>query len=509
MKEKQNSGRIKNSVRSIGAGMIYRLVNMLLPFILRSVMIQTLGVKYLGFNSLFSSILNVLNLTEFGFASAITYKMYTPAAEKDYETLSVLLTVYKRIYQIIGLLILGIGLIITPFIPKLITGDYPSEINIYIIFLVYLLNTVLSYMLFAYRNALFTAFQRLDIQSSISTFVILCTNVFQIVSLLVFKNYYLFIMIMPLFTLINNLVVAVITKRKFPEVHSSSQFDMSEFLSAGKKAGAMFGHKLNYVIVSSADSIIISAVLGLVILAKYSNYYTILSAVIGVVDTVIQALLPSVGNLLVEGDNKKSYSVFRMLSFAQFWFVGWCSICLVCLYQPFMKIWMGDNMLLDMGTVILFAMYLYAYKGRAIVLLYKDAAGMWKEDWLKPYVSGMFNILTNIILVQFLGVWGVLISTVVSFALINFLWETKVLFINLFKCSVRPYIIMTLYYLIVNGVLCVVTYLICNTINLDGVISLVLKMIVCVIVPNIIFVSLNSKRDEFKEILDILMRVKG
>lgn len=500
------SSRIKNSVRNITVGLMYKIVSLLLPFVIRTIMINVLGVEYLGLNSLFSSILNVLNLAEFGFAGAITFQMYEPAASNDTERLSQLLSVYKRVYQLTGCIILILGLIVLPFIPHFINGSYPGDINIYIIYLIYLLNTVLSYLLFAYRTALFAAFQRLDLQNIISAFVMLSMYAIQIIFLAVTKNYYTYIFSMPVFTVINNIFVCWITKKNFPEIDAKQRVLKSDINIVTKKAGAMFGHKLNYVIVSSADSLVISSFLGLGILAKYSNYFTLMSAVIGVVDIVIQSLLPSVGNLLVEKNQEKTYHTFRILSFIQFWLVGWCSICLVCLYQPFMILWMGENMLLDFVVVVLLTIYFFSFKGRTIVLLFKDAAGMWNEDLLKPYISAGVNILLNILLVKIIGIYGVILSTIIAFAVISYPWETYVLMKKIIHKPIKEYVFMTLKYILQFFFLTIICYLICNMISNDGWGGLISKAAVCTVVPNALFIALNRKAPELKDMLSILSR---
>ena len=127
--------RTKNAVRNIVWGIVEKIITILMPFICRTVFIKVLGAEYLGLNSLFSSILQVLSISELGIGTAIVFSMYKPIAEDDEETLCALLNVYKKIYQVIGTVILAVGLAIIPILPKLISGSYPLEINIYALYL--------------------------------------------------------------------------------------------------------------------------------------------------------------------------------------------------------------------------------------------------------------------------------------------------------------------------------------------------------------------------------------
>ncbi|MGN0716955.1 MAG: hypothetical protein ACI4LU_04395, partial [Treponema berlinense] len=174
---------------------------------IRTVLIKKIGIEYAGLNSLFSSILQVLNLTELGFASAVVYSMYKPIAEDDKDTICALLNFYKRVYFIIGLVILALGTAVMPFLPHLIRGNIPQDINIYVLYSIYLVNTSLSYLLFGYKNSLLNAHQRRDVISNILTITQGLMNICQLIILVTIKNYYLYVLMMPIFTVLNNVMV--------------------------------------------------------------------------------------------------------------------------------------------------------------------------------------------------------------------------------------------------------------------------------------------------------------
>ena len=200
--------RTKNTKRNIFWGVINKLITLVLPFLTRTVMIRTLGAEYLGLNSLFSSILQVLNLTELGFSSAIVYSMYRPIAENDKDSICALLNAFRKIYKIIGVAILAAGLSLLPFLPHLIHGSAPKDINIYYVYLVYLSNTAISYLLYAYKTALPNAFQRVDVISNITSITLGGMYILQIVILIGIKQYYPYIIILPICTVVNNIITS-------------------------------------------------------------------------------------------------------------------------------------------------------------------------------------------------------------------------------------------------------------------------------------------------------------
>ena len=115
----------------------------------------------------------MLNLAELGVCEAMVYSMYKPIIEDDKETIRALMNLYRRYYRIIGMVIGCAGLICLPFIRYLVKDDIPEELNIYLLYLLYLGETVVSYWLFAYKAALFQAHQRVDVISRIRLFVTL------------------------------------------------------------------------------------------------------------------------------------------------------------------------------------------------------------------------------------------------------------------------------------------------------------------------------------------------
>lgn len=242
--------------------MISKIVTILGPFAIRTIFIRVLGAEYLGLNSLFSSILTVLNLTELGFSSAIVFSLYKPIAEDDSETIEAILLYYRKVYACIGAIILAIGLLLIPFLPNLISGSYPEDINLVLVYVVYLLNTVISYFLFAYLQALISAFQREDLISRVNIVISIVMYIAQAIVLLTVKNYYAYLFIMPAFTVINNLRTAFIAKRYFPQYKPKGKLAPEIKKDIKVKVSGLMITKVCNVSRNAFDSIFISMFFG-------------------------------------------------------------------------------------------------------------------------------------------------------------------------------------------------------------------------------------------------------
>ena len=196
-----NEGRLKNSLRNVMGALINKATAIVFPFVIRTIILYYLGTEYAGLSSLFTSVLQILSLSELGIGSAIVFSMYKPVAEGNTDEINALLKLYRKFYYIIGIVILIIGIALVPFIPKLISGEYPQDINLYALYLIYLSNTVISYFLFAYKTSVLNAFQRSDIESNLTTVINIGMYILQIITLIVFRNYYLYIIWLPIATI--------------------------------------------------------------------------------------------------------------------------------------------------------------------------------------------------------------------------------------------------------------------------------------------------------------------
>lgn len=497
--------RTKNAIMSIVFGTVYKIINIVLPFASRTVILYVLGKEYLGLSSLFSSILSFLSLAELGVGAAMIFSMYKPIAENDTATLRALMNLYRKFYRIIGSVILALGLVLMPFLKLLIKDDVPADINLYLLYLLYLINAVLSYWLFAYKNAVIAAHQRNDINSKIGIIVTPVSYIVMLGSLIITKNYYAYVIWMPVTTIATNIFQALLANKYFPELKPEGEVSPELKKSITKKVGALIGTKLNTVVLNAADNIVMSYFLGLGVIAIYGNYYYIMSSIITFLAIIYSSMTAGLGNSLVTESHEKNYNDFNKFSFINAWVVGWCSVCLACLYQPFMKIWVGEELMFPTEIMLLFALYFYIYQIRKIPITYKDAAGIWWEDRFRPYVCMVVNVVFNVVTVQLIGVAGIILSTVVSL-LISIPWENHTIFKYIFNISCKQYYLKMAYYLASTVLGGAVTYYFCSLLG-DSILWFFVKMVICVVVPNVIFVAANIRRREFKESIQFFKNI--
>ena len=497
--------RTKNATRNIIFGIILKVYQIFMPFMLRTAMIYFMGVQYLGLSSLFSSVLQVLNLAELGVGSAMVYSMYKPIAEDESTKICALMKLYKIYYRIIGLVIGTVGVGLLPFIPKLIKGDVPADINIYILYLLNLMTTVFSYWLFAYKNSILTAHQRTDIVSKVSLVTNSIQFILQFFVVWLLKNYYIYIIIALMVQVITNVFTAIVADKLYPNYKPEGKLQKQEVNAINKRIRDLFTAKLGGVIVNSVDTIVISAFLGLNILAVYQNYFYIITSVLGFVSVIFSACTAGIGNSLILESKQKNYNDLKKFTFIVAWIAGFCSCCFLNLFQPFMEIWVGKELMLQYNAVICMVIYYFIYEINQLLNLYKDAGGIWHEDRFRPLVTALSNLGMNLIMVRIWGIYGVLLSTVFSMLFVGMPWLFYNLFTTIFERELLLDYLKKLFKLsMVSFGVCVASVGLCNIINIGLFQTIIIRLCMCLIVPNVMFCIIYYRTVEYRESLFLM-----
>ena len=472
---------------------------------MRTAMIYLMGVQYLGLNSLFTSVLQVLNLAELGVGSAMVYSMYKPIAEDDDTTICALMKLYRTYYRVIGLVIAVVGCTLTPFIPHLIKSDVPVGINVYILYLLNLGATVLSYWLFAYKNSILQAHQRTDVVSKVTIITNTIQYGLQLFVLWAFHNYYLYVIVMLATQALTNIVTAVCADKLYPQFKPKGKVDKIQVKRINQRIRDLFTSKIGGIIYDSADTIVISSFLGLTVLAVYQNYFYILNAISGLIAVVFAACTAGIGNSIVVESKEKNYQDLNKFTFIITWAAGFCSVCLLCMYQPFMELWVGKDLMLSLSAVVCFVIYFYVRQFNALFNLYKDASGMWHEDRFRPLVAALMNLVLNLILVQFIGIYGIILSTVLAIICVGMPWLLHNLFTIIFdKKHMWHFIGRLAKYSFVVFVSCVITYFICSRFSREVIPTILVRGVICLVVPNLIYYLAFRKTKEFQQSLQLV-----
>ena len=492
---------IKNSIVSF-ASYFFKLA---ISFVARTFFIYILSAEYLGLNSLFSNILNLLSLAELGFGSTIAFAMYGPIAKNDTEKVKSLLDFYKKVYFIVGAVIIAVGLSLIPALPYLIKDAPNVDVDIKIVYVVFVVNSGLSYF-FAHRKTLLFAYQRNDIETLINVGSVVLLNILQIILLYFTRNYYVYIILMPICTIVELVITIIVTYKMFPLIKGKcNSLDSEQKKSITKNIYAMSLHKIGSVVLTGTDSLVISSILGLAILGYYSNYLYIAATLIAILGLFSTSVKGSVGNLVSLEDVEHNKQVFFKLNLIMRCSAGLFAVCFFVLIQSFMDIWAPENYeKLSIYLVLLFSTYIYVSGNRGIVQAYRDAKGLFRQNRYAPVVECVLNLGISIGCAFWFGIEGVILGTVISLLLVPFWVEPFIVFKFYFNKGQKKfwvgYFLHTTLTVIAGGLCFVVCYFIPNR----GIILWLVEALVCISIVMLIYYLAYFKTKEFKELVELV-----
>lgn len=499
------NNRTLKSMRNVIVSVCLYLIFFVFEFLNRSAFIQVLGAEYLGLNGLYRNIVSVLLLSELGIGTAISFSLYKPLSEGNREQIKSIMHLYKRMYQVIGTVILIAGGVMAPFLDGFMK-ERPADIRHYhIYFIFYILNAGVSYF-YTYKRTIIICDQKQYISSMTATGSKIILSLLQIIILQTTHNYAFYLLSMILATITENLIISCIADRQYPYLKEKKIEEIgSEELSEIKKnIFAMFFHKVGTIVISSTDNIVISKFIGLVSVGLYSNYVLITNALNQLMTQFFSALTASVGNLTVEEDDVYKEIIFFRILFLNFWLYGFMSVCLFSLLQPFIILWLGDKYLFDMGTIVVIVFNFYINGMRNTVLLFRNASGIFYQDRYKPVLESAVNLICSIPLAIFLGVKGVLMGTIISTVTVALWVEGVMLYKYTFHQKPWRYFARQGIYTGIAFVAVAVTYWIAEMIQAPGIIGLSVKILICIIVPNLVFVLIFSRSRELRYYISLL-----
>lgn len=495
--------RTANTLRNVKFAIIGQALGILINLISRKVFVFFLPIEYLGLHGLFSNILSMLTLAELGVGSAIIYSLYRPIAQNNVQEIKSLMQLYQRVYCAVGLFVLIAGGTITPFL-HLFVKEMPNIPYIRLIYMIFVANTAVSYF-FTYKRSLIIANQKQYIVTSYRYGLLLALNVEQIAALYFTQNFILYLILQTVNTVLENILLSRRADKLFPYLKDKEVLPLrSQVMTEIKKnTGAMVFHRLGGVFVFATDNILISKLVGLVEVGLYSNYMLITQALNAVIGQLFQSVAASFGNLNAQSTDEHKLEIFYVLNFIGAWIFGFCTICLFSLITPFISLWLGGIYLFSIPTVGLIAFVFYMTGMRKAVLTVRDAMGIFWYDRYKPVFEILINLTSSILLGQKFGLEGIITGTIISTLSTCFWIEPYVLYKYGFHAPLRAFFIKYAGYSCVTAFGGLVTYSLCTLVSGDSLVDFILKLGVCLCVPNFIFCICYARTKEFKYLISL------
>lgn len=487
------------------------MLRLVMQFAIRTVFIHFLGKEFLGLNGLFTNILSLLSMAELGIGSSIVYSMYKPLAVGDQPKIRALMQLYKKAYNYIGLLVGIIGLGLIPFLKYMITSDLEMS-TIYIIYILFLTNSVVSYF-FTYKRSMLIADQRTYVTTVNDFIFLIVTTVVQILFLFLYPNYILYLTIQILFTFIGNLSISRITDKEYPYLADKhhEKLDKETITEIKKNVIGNVSSKIGGVIVMGTDNILISSFVSLTAVGLYSNYTLIINSVQNLCKQVTNSITASIGNYAATNDRSKGYELFKKHFFVNHTLIFFSTIILFNVLNDFILWWLGDTFILNETATFLvvvnFAVQVYRNTGFVFI----ESYGLYWYQRKKAFIEAFINLAASLLLliVFRLGITGVLLGTIISSFGFVIWYEAYIIYKYAFELSLWNYVKKLAEYLLQVAIasgssVWLLSHLFTGNPSFTGII---LKVFLSVAIGFIWYLLFNIRKSEFRYIIRILQNI--
>lgn len=492
-----SNNRVKNSAANMFYGVANRVIMLVLNFVLRTVMIRTIGVEYLGINGTLSDVLGLLCLADLGIHTAIVYSYYEPIANNDKEKVIALTTYYRYLYTGIALVILILGLALLPFLDVIIKLDNPVE-HLRLYYLLSLGYASSSYLFYS-KVTVLTASQKDYVRAKTMLLYNIYRIVLQIVLLVVLKSYAVYLIIQLISILLANLKVSRQALKEYPYLNQKKALDWESKISIFSNIKSVFIYKLSNVILSGTDNTLISMLIGTIYVGYYSNYFLLINSLNVILVIIFNSMTASIGNLVVQEKEEKRYEIYKYLETLSF--------CLCCITIPcygmlatdfIAGVWLNSKCSIGVLSVVAICLNSYFSTVYLPIVSYREAVGLYRETRYVMLAAAIANIVLSVLFAQFLGMAGILLATPVARCITYFWYEPKVLFETYFgRNSVSFYknVIVNIMIILIITIVC---YCATKFIVVTGILTWILKACICGFISLSIMVLCYHRTDGFK-----------
>lgn len=430
--------RIRNSMNNARWGIIYQILHAALGFLFRTVFIAILGTEYLGVNSLFTSILRWLALAELGIDMTVVYSLYKPIADKNTRLIQAYLNLYKKAFAIVAFTVLTLGIALIPFLSYFL-GELTVVTQPILIYLLFLLNTFVSYF-FIYKQSIFIANQQQFVINRNKSIFFLISQFAQIGILMITRNFILTLLIQVLLKIAENVWISVLADRQYPYIQNNQEkLSDSERQKFFKNMYAMFMYKIGQVVVGATDNIIISVFNGIIAVGLYANYLMITNILNQTIHTIFSGMRASIGNINATETTQRKRQIFDVVFFMSFLIYGVTAVILYNVINPFIVLWLDETFLLSRFTVMIIVINYYTAGMQSAAASYRDTTGLFRVGQYRPVISAVLNLVISVWLARPLGIAGVLLGTVISRAMVFFWYDPYVIFKYIFEQPLHSY----------------------------------------------------------------------
>lgn len=427
--------------------------------------IKVFGDETLGLYQLFSQVMVYVALVDGGLSNAVLFSLYKPNAEGDKKKFNALLAGALKSFSLIGIAIFTISLLVSFFVPFLIKDCSFDYWYIILTFLLFSLSNVIGYFFVPY-NCLLEVKEKKYIYNLTNQIGQIVLSICEIIMLLCGIKFELILVMHSVVKLLSNLAEMYICKKEFPDIKLRQE---QKDFSFKKYINSLIFHKINGLVGSNIDTLIISSFMGLKSVAIYSAYNYIINMLKNILGKIESSMTAIVGNSLA-ASKKKVYELYKEFDSMLFFIAIVICVPLTLAINDFIDIWYEGEIATSFLIAISFSSILFIFIVKMDTTLFVSAGGLYKETKLCALTDTIVNLILSLVLVNFLGISGVLIATFISVFIAEYILKTVVVHKNIFEVSPSKYFIKNIKFFILYIVDLIGSYYIISLFSINNII---------------------------------------
>ena len=493
--------RTKKVLLNSFVSVLSHFISFALAIITRKIFLNVFSIELIGYESLFNSLFTVLSIAEMGAGSMFSYMLFASLAKKDEEETATIIGMYRNLYQIIGIVIFGIGTFIYFLLPLFFSKQIEETNYLRHIYIIHLLTTVFNYY-FIYRKAILIADQKSYKIVRVSIFYEFLNFIIRITGLLIFRNYLIYL-IAPLIKTILLCVHCNLLSNKLYPYAFKKKATVSDFKKrdAFTQIKALLVSRIAIIIYSSTDPILISSITGISSNGLYSNYNQFNDAAKNTLGYFTESVEKSTGNLIYSESKDKSKELYLNLDFLSL-YIGTISLCVCsCIFQSVIIAVYGEKFLLPDLVAIALGIDFYIRCRGISYCCFQTAIGHYEKTTIFAVLAAIINLLLSFVLGKQIGITGILIGTIAGNIFIQ-AGRARVA-IDFIENKATETLIKELLF----GIVATISLLICIFIKgalsiQSNILSIVLSLIFSILIPIMIISLIFFRSEKFKKFVN-------
>lgn len=437
------SDNVKTASNIFKSGIVRNIVAYVVGFITRTIFIHNFGKDLLGINSTVSSIMEILSLAELGVGTSFTYILYGALNEKDEDHITAIVYYLRKVYRLIGVLIVCLGLLLLPFLNRIVVTSV--EYNGYVIpcYIIYVINASASYFFSAYKRCILMADKKENIVNNIICVNSIIVGGIQIATVYLFGSYFVYMIVGVMQVITLNYLIAYKANSLYPYLKEGGEIPIPDRTKKKIKKSiiSIFVIKLGQAFYKTSDNLVISKFLFASTVGVYSNYVLIHYMMHQFLSLVVTSFTAVIGNIAKVESKGAIYIRFKRLDIIVVLLYMVCAVGYFNCINPFVELWLGEEYLLNKDVVLVISTRFFLDGVNMTLMVCKDALGLFEYGRWMSLLTGVVNLVLSIWWLQFWGLFGVIFASLICDFFIYYIIYPKAVIKNGMNMGLREYYI--------------------------------------------------------------------